>query len=241
MVRLAVLAYAGGNAGDAAALAQSLILIDDVDRDMEHQDRGAGGLVLAHVFKANGFFLPLECFKCEPPSVYVLLLMGVASYNVYDWNQANRWLNRALTNTHLKSREARDAATMLLANAEKMVDHRDRALALAGQIKLPKGAKVNAPWYYARQLEWELLHMQQKPDYPGAMAAMQQVLDRAPSYNEFAQQALLLQAQLLMNFDLKQSKQLFERFAKMYPDLYPEAVKSQLAEIETKMTAKGSP
>lgn len=234
LLRLAALNYAEGNSGDAATLAQSLALFDDVDRQMEQEKRGAGGVVLANVFTTQRFFLPLDCFKCEPPSVYAQLLLSVAFFHVYDFDQANLWLSRTLKDKHLRSKEARDAATMLLATSENMQWNSARALTLAGQIQLPKGAKVTAPFYYARQMEWSLLHMQKKPDYPAAMAAMQQVLDRPPSDNEFAQRALLCQAQLSMNFDLDLSKKLFERFSKLYPGVYTNAIQSFLKEISQK-------
>lgn len=234
LLRLAALNYAEGKSSDAATLAESLALFDDVDREMVQQGRGAGGIVLANVFTTHRFFLPLECFKCEPPSVYAQLLVAVAFFHVYDFDQANLWLSRTLKEPKFSSKEARDAATMLLATSENMQWNSARALTLAGQIQLPKGVKVTAPFYYARQMEWTILHMQKKPDYPAAMAAMQQVLDRAPSDNEFAQRALLCQAQLSMNFDLDLSKKLFERFSKLYPGVYTNAIQSFLKEISQK-------
>jgi len=239
VVRLATLAFAEGNLPAATMLARSLIAIDDIDREMEQQQRGPGGLVLAHTFASGEFLFPLDAFKEVPSDVLPCILMAVACYQVYDWEQARGWLDIAEPMIPAGKRQARTGMQALRACSLQMLGERQQAVEVARGVKLRPGDRPHQAWFIARQVEWEI-HQHAPEDFTDAMAVMQTVRDEAPN-TVFARDALLFQSGYAMAHDLPLARKLTLAFRSAYPDVFREAIADQLAEIEQRLNAQGQP
>jgi tetratricopeptide (TPR) repeat protein len=244
LVRLAVLAYASGDRETAEAMARSLATFDDVDRQMEQDKQGPGALILAHTLKTgDSTLIPLDCFRGAPDGARARLLMGAAFYQVYDWKQCGEWLEDALERAAPWDALSRNAAKSLLACAEQMLRHYDRALAIAGEVRLKPGDAPNQPWFLARHVEFGIYqHADDEGrhvNFPKCIAAMQEVLDKAPG-TSFARDALLLQMSWVDDSDLPRVIKAHETFLATFPnEACATAVKKDLLKLKQQIIEKG--
>jgi hypothetical protein len=234
LVRLAALHWCAGDKATASALARSVVMFDEVDRSMAEDERGPGGLVLSHTCETGRFVVPLDDVFRLGPDVRMLALMGVAFYQVYDWQQASVWLERAM-NAIPANHPARDTMTTALANSEQMAGRKDRALALAGLVKLRRASPPSKAWYIARLTESEIYEQTEYHTEPcRSLAVLQTIRDQAPG-TKFAINAQLMQATHAMAHDLHLARSLFLAFLKDHPDAYPESANHFLSEIDRRL------
>ncbi len=239
VVRLAVVTLVEGDRPAAMILARSLVMFDDIDREMEQLQRGAGGTVLGQLIETGSGVVPLEAFAGVAPDLRARLAMGFAFYQIYDWSQARDWFTSARPRIPASQPAASDAAGTMLACSEEMLGHLPEALAVAATVQLKPGAVPTVAWFKARQLEMDL-HLRHPRNYPAAMAAMQVVLDQAPG-TPFAQDALRFQATSAEGFDLNLAKKLWLAFRTAYPNDLQSAVAFSLQDIDKRLAAKVTP
>jgi hypothetical protein len=232
VMRLAAVAYLGKRRSVAENLARGLVMVDPIDSQMEREQRGPGGLVLAHTFQSDECVISLEGLAEMPPAVQTRFIMGVVCYQVYDWRQCLWWMRQIGDGKDVPF-TARSGSVALMAGSAMMLDRRSEAIAFGRSLEIGKGERPNKSWYAAHQFAMQV-HLLSPCDYPAAMTVLQEVIDQAPG-TVFAQDALMSQAEFSICFDPALSRRLWLQFRSTYPGRYKEAVSGGIKDAEARL------
>ena len=233
LIRVSAISYSLGNSNKAIALAESLLMFDDVDRTLASNNDGAGGAILASIWRKNEFFFSFKNLAHARKNVRAVIFIGLAFYQVYDWKASNFWFGSALKNKSLRKGITLDAVNVYYAAAQKMLRDYEGALKTCERVEIRRGLVTDVS-YRARRLEFAMHTVSRRADFKAGMESMQKVLDNSPPKSDFYQQALYFQAHMAMFVDLNLSKRLASRHLSLYPDLFSECMNEILNELKLK-------